>query len=74
MFGFQTHKVPKNPNRSVRTSDISQLCLKSEQKLWISDTFLPKLCVENQTFVQIKENAWNLNCLETEQLLSVWNP
>ena len=49
------------PQFWVRISDIShKSVLNLNQKFRISDTFWKKV--------------WNPNCLETKQLLSVWNP
>ena len=57
---------------------ISQDSLKSE--LWVPFWFLSsdlrhkKMCLKTEFLVPISDNVWNLKCLETQQLPSVWNP
>ena len=46
---YEAHKVPE-VKKKFRISDISQKCLKLEQKVWIPDMIWPKMCLKTDLF------------------------
>ena len=68
VYNFQIHKM-FDILIKMSSPDITHNCLKSKQKVQISDTFLTKHVSENNTFLWISENLWNLNFSESKQVV-----